>query len=190
MKKFIFAFALSLLIIGCLTDCSKNKSGHLYIPQLNKDLALFNKNSYWFYLNEKTSKPDCTYVKSDPQFYTYTDQDGSSESDNILVPYDGKFFLDVYMTGSIDGVLLNAPVVHCGSIVAYAPFKVEKIDSLYLNNHKFLNVYHTRFPSLTVHSDSVIFDTYMVPHIGIIKITKKTLGTDTTLSIVRWNVIQ
>jgi hypothetical protein len=127
---------------------------------------------------------------SDPQYWTYTAQDGSSVTDEIFIPFDGIFFLSEFLSGASTGVTLDAPVVHYSYIVAFAPYKVERFDSLYVNNKKFLNVYHTRFPTLTSHYDSIIFDTYMVPHIGIIKLTKKMPGTDTTLSIVRWKVFQ
>lgn len=190
MKKLIFVFILGLFMIGCLTNCRKTGSEHLTIPQLEKDLAVFNKNSYWVYLNESTTKLDCTYVNNDPQFYTYTAQDGSSVTDNIVVPFDGNYFFNEYLSGSFLGVLLDAPIVHFNGIAAYAPNIVERFDSLYVNNDKFFNVYRTCYSSLTAHYDSVILDTYMVPHIGIIKLTKKTLGTDTTLSIVRWKVSQ
>jgi hypothetical protein len=123
MKKLILVFVLSLLIVVCLTNCNKTKTQHLYISQFNKDIAVFNKNSYWVYLNEKTSKVDCTYIKSDPRFYTTTEQDGSSETDNILVPFDGSFFLEEFLNGSMTGVILDAPVVHYGSIVRWKVFQ-------------------------------------------------------------------
>jgi len=190
MKKLIFVFVLCLFMIGGFTNCRKTGSEHLSIPQLEKDLAVFNKNSYWVYLNESTTKLDCTYVNNDPRFYSYTAQDGSSVTDNIVVPFEGNYFFDEYLSGSFLGILLDAPIVHLNGIAAYAPNIVERFDSLCVNNNKFLNVYRTHYSSLTAHYDSVILDTYMVPHLGIIKLTKKTLGTDTTLSIVRWKVSQ
>lgn len=182
MKKWLF---IGFLII--LTNCNKDVVSHHYIPQLFKDVGAFNKNSYWVYHNEKTLALDSTYVISDPQVYSIID--GSSIYDFINVPFDGHFFIQESLQETEVGLLSR---IEQGSVINVFSDGtiVEKLDSMEVNNSKFINVYHTRQSSLTSQSDSITFDIYIVPHIGIIKLSKKLLETDTTFSIVRWRVFQ
>ena len=74
-----------------LTSCNKHERNYIYVPQLYKDVALFQKNSYWVYLNEKTLHVDCTYVRTDPNAYFETGELTSHEV--IIVPFDGNLFI-------------------------------------------------------------------------------------------------
>ena len=161
----------------------------VYIPQDYKDVALFKKNSYWIYKNEKTSKIDSTYVKSDPFFWHTLNE--TQTTDYIDVYFGGNLFEEEDL--SYTSVDLYLSIDSLSRIYVFSNFSniiVEKLDSLSLNNNKFTNIYHTRHSQLRNNLDTITFDTYLVPHIGIIKLTKKLLGTDTTISILRWNVSQ
>jgi len=168
-----------------LTGCNKRERNYIYIPQLYKDVALFQKNSYWVYLNEKTLQVDCTYVKTDPAFHFDSDELTSHEV--IIVPFDGNLFIQDDLFD--DAVILSSKIQPHFSIIIIQ-IDVEKLDSLYINKYVYHNVYHTHQSSLTAQSDSIILDTYVVPHIGIIKISKNIAGKDTTISLLRWNVKQ
>jgi hypothetical protein len=93
-----------LLILVILSCCNKTSTTHLYVSQNCKDVALFNKGSYWLYSSDKTSQIDCTFIKSDPSFFSRTEE--TTIYEQIIVPYDGDFFREEYLSGSMDGVLL------------------------------------------------------------------------------------
>jgi hypothetical protein len=182
MRKWFF-----IVLLFILTNCHKSESMHFPIPQTFKDVALFNKNSYWIYLNEKTSKTDSTYITSDPQFFTTST--GTDTFDDIIITFEGSLFTQEYLRDIF--VSLHSTIMPDFTIIVFSNYTIiEKFDSLNVNSHKFVNVFHTRQSSLTSKHDSIFFDTYLAPHIGIIKIIKKQLGTDSTFSLVRWRVSQ
>ncbi len=168
-----------------LTACTKHERTYLYVPQLYKDVALFQKNSYWAYLNEATLQIDSTYVNANPSSYFQSTDLSSYEV--INVPFDGSLFIKNSLF--VDAAILSATIQpHAGIIIMQS--NIEKLDSLNVNNHKFYNVYHNHQILVPLQSDSIFIDSYAVQHIGIIKLSKKVAGKDTTLSLLRWNSIQ
>jgi hypothetical protein len=179
MKKFLF-----FLVLIVFSACNKSPEGHLYIPQLYKDVGVFYKNSYWIYKNESTNILDSTYVLADPSFYTYHGE--STAKDVILVYFGGDLISQEYIDDV--GIVITSPLLHFSPSVFSKYTIIEKIDSLVVNGTKFYNVFHNRLPAATSDSTPVVFDTYLVEHIGIIKITKTINQIDTTISLIRWKV--
>jgi hypothetical protein len=180
---FFIGFIIGFLLI--LTSCNKHEKAYLYVPQLYKDVAFFKKNSYWVYLNEKTSQVDCTYTKSDP--VSYFELGELTYHEVITVPFDGNLFTRENLF--TDAVFLSSIIQPDFGIILIQSSS-ERIDSLSTIFNVFHNIYHTRHVAYPAQSDSIIFDTYTVPHVGIIKLSKKTAGTDTTFSLMRWNAMQ
>jgi hypothetical protein len=176
-----FSFFLMLIVFSA---CNKTPEIHHYVPQLYKDLGVFYKNSYWIYKNETTHTLDSTYVFTDPGFFSYHDE--GSTTDYILTYYGGGLIEQE----SIDNIqiIISSPVLHFSPSVFSNYTLLEKIDSMEVNGNKFRNVYHTRLPTVTSDSTPMVFNTYLVEHIGIIKITKTINQTDTTISLIRYNV--
>jgi len=168
-----------------LTACTKHEKTYLYVPQLYRDVALFQKNSHWVYLNEATLQIDSTYVNANPSSYFQSSDLTSYEV--INVPFDGSLFIKNSLF--VDAAFLTATFQpHAGIIIIQS--NTEKLDSLDVNNLRFYNVYHNHQILVPLQSDSIFIDSYAVPHIGIIKLSKKVADKDTTLSLLRWNVIQ
>jgi hypothetical protein len=74
-------YCLTLLILITmifLSSCKKEQTD-FYIPGDFKAWSCYKTGSYWVYLNEKTGKQDCTWVKSDTNYiqigYRDDDQD-------------------------------------------------------------------------------------------------------------------
>ncbi|HTX87518.1 MAG TPA: hypothetical protein VMC08_00885 [Bacteroidales bacterium] len=174
-----------MILLISLASCNRNKEVHNYIPQNIKDAALFEKNSYWVFLNERTLEADCTYVKFDPEFFSVPYM-GNSTFEGIEILFDGKPFITE--TLHVDFVDLETTLADFHVITDSN--NDETLDSLYINANKFFKVSHHRMTMLTYANDSIIVDSYLVPHVGIVKLSKRELGTDTTYSVLRWKVIQ
>ena len=116
-------YIIGFLLI--LTACNKHERIYLYVPQLYKDVALFQKNSYWVYLNEATLQIDSTYVNANPVSYFQSNDLSSYEV--IIIPFDGSLFIEKSLF--VDAAILSATIQpHAGIIIMQS--KIEKIDSL------------------------------------------------------------
>ncbi len=197
MKKIFF---LNIVLLLVISGCQKEqKSEHFTIPQIIKDMGYFKMNSYWVYKNEATMKLDCSYVSKDPVFYVYPE--GSHLTDHIWIDYNGFLIksdlspqdLIINTAWDPDDFLYNylntVPLGHTltGDGIIYSFLSID--DSLKIHDNTFRNVYHTRW-SYTYTPDTITFDTYLVPHVGLVKFSKKGAGFDTTMSLVRYNVYQ
>jgi hypothetical protein len=69
---------------------------------------------------------------------------------------------------------------------------VEKIDTLVLNNNKFVDVIHTRSSDNNRYPyyENCLNDYYFARNIGLIKYSVQTDTYDSTWSLVRWHTIQ
>jgi hypothetical protein len=63
-----------------------------------------------------------------------------------------------------------------------------KIDTLILNNNKFINVIHTR--NMGIYKSGYHYDYYFAKNIGLIKFSVSTVQYDTTWSLMRWHTNQ
>ena len=179
MKVFII-YCLGFL---CLISCNKHERTNIYVPQLYKDVGLFQKGSYWIYLNNKTLETDCTYVSTEPKSYFET---GDLSSRQIIsISYDSSLLFhcsldpdECYFTSILEpyGLILIRSIS-------------DKVDTLEVGNQKYSNVYHSRQINF-IGSDSVFFDVYCSPHVGIVKITKTIAGIDSSYNLLRWHVVQ
>lgn len=197
MRNIFFLIIFLLLVIS---GCQKEQQGkHFTIPQIIKDIGYFKMNSYWIYKNEVTLKLDCAYVSKDPVFYVYPE--GSASVDHIWIYYNGFLIKSDLCNPSFiiqnsldpDGFLYNyydlVPLGYTtsGEGSTYSFLSID--DSLKIHNNTFRNVYHTR-SSYTYSPDTITFDSYLVPHVGLVKFSKKGAGFDTTMTLVRYNVQQ
>jgi hypothetical protein len=94
----------------------------------------------------------------------------------------------VYWTtpGPLDTYIIETGTAVPGSDTTLHVFA--KIDTLILNNNKFINVIHTR----NIGGDKLgyYYDYYFAKNIGLIKFSVSTAQYDTTWSLMRWHTNQ
>ena len=184
-----------------LVECKKERV-HYTIPQELKDMALFQKNSYWIFKNENSNTVDSCFVDHDPDAYTL----GINESDGplrdiILVDVENSFinrysmdFSEIMISnGACSGIIYYVNTKIGGTYISWEKTKFENLayyDSIFINNIKIYSVHHTRYSFRSVYSDSAVYDYYVAKNIGIVKYQQHLNGTDTIYSIIRWHTIQ
>ncbi len=186
-----------LLTLGC-----KKQTTTYYIQDSFKPWTLFQKSSYWIYLNEKRNSPDSAFIENQPFSYFTPPSPATLQYEVINYTYSNCFINDAAIIAgrsspyyalvdffSSSHVLSAGMLDNTSNKASESCWLVERIDTLIINNNIFTNVLHTRDtnnypPSLCVK------DYYFVKNIGLIKFSIKTPKYDTTWSLVRWNVIQ
>ena len=204
IRVVLFLCCLILLLTG---GCKKKETSQiLYIDDSFKEWSLFQKDSYWVYLNEVNLTKDSSFVNMDPRsgfspppnegatvyyeqiYYELTNSFIKSvkiyrdpnQSDIIFGNYyPSDFALVVLISGYTNGTWLGS---------AYYCSFVEKLDTLLVNTNKFTNVIHTRVSNS--YYNNMQYDYYFVQNIGWVKYSVKTNTIDTTWSLVRWHVKQ
>ena len=186
-----------IFIIGCKKDRQ-----HYYISPLVKDIGFYQSQSYWLFKNEVSQKIDCTYVNKDPNIYTEGTGENTEEPliDKIII----EFKSNIYSSSSLEGqqiIGFMTPQVACiafngqatlGQKSTYPYLYVEKFDSLTINGKTFHPVYHTKYSILMndTQLDTLTYDFFLSPHVGPVKIKIKHGISDTTYSLLKYNVIQ
>ena len=197
----IWTFFIALILFF-LAGCKKKERVHYTIADDVKQYGLFQKGSYWIYLNESTNQIDCTYVSQPPVFYTENLEGPEDEPliDNIFVY--GPIFSKLWLTGnylflengfSIWAVFLSDVKVGNNRIIGSSKYQCLKMyDTLSINGIKFFQVLHTKYAALLLEGsiDSVINQFFIVPKIGIVKMRKACDQSDTTWSLLRYHVVQ
>jgi hypothetical protein len=203
---FIFLF-LSLFFLGCK---KKIETKYILVPDDFKAWSVFQKDSYWIYLNENTNQADSTFVtKCDRALYTDYDPYIHVYKENYYVRLSSIFlnkFWIVAQEGSSaqlyidsyhsDGFILSTdrienPFVH--EIPDYNSVKskvIEVIPNLQINNNTFTNVYHILVYFQKSNGDSVNDNFYLAKKIGLIKYKSRIGSVDTTWSLLRYHTIQ
>jgi len=193
---------MSFLIALCLFTNCKKEPIHYTIPDELKQLSVFNKGSYWIYINEKTSVLDSTYVKTDPDFYTLgiNDKDNSPLYDAVIVTVVSSFLHDYYTQFTSIIIDFKRSFGTAFEIDAKVGQKygsshdifelINYFDSISLNNQIYKSVFFTR--NTIVHDlvDTIKYDFYLAKNIGLIRLEKKYLNADTTWSLVRYHLLQ
>jgi hypothetical protein len=192
--RLLFFFILIFFSFGCKKD-----QKHYYISATVKDLGFFQKQSYWIFKNENTQEMDCTYVFKDPIIWTEnTDSKDEPLEDQIFVYFNSSFlksfqlrgeFLFGYMNNGSGCELYMGGIGIGQSLGTDSNYTyIDNYDTLTVNGNTYHSVYHTRYTAII--TDTLTYEFYLVPHIGAIKISKKFAQTDTTYTLIRYNVIQ
>ena len=206
-KIFIIFFILSLVFIGCKKS---EETKYVMVPDEFKAWTVYQKDSYWIYLNENINQADSTFVtKCDRSLYTDNDPYIHLYTESYDVRISGKFLINFNITageGPYTGQLINEyhalggglsmgwlenPYAHFGyNDPSYIHKVVEVIPSFVLNNKTYSNVYNILWAKQNFKGDSVIENYYLAKNIGLIKFKTRVGMADTTWSLLRYHVIQ
>jgi len=201
-----------LFVLGCLlpwfffnTGCKKDRI-HYYISDEVKKYGFFQQHSYWIYYNDITQRSDCTYIDRPLQIYTanITDPWDKPLIDNIFIYFESPFLTSNHLIENRIITEIKYPLIGCISFISDIKNNLGKkinnstyrrigmYDSLDVLDQRFYNVLHTSYSSLLQigSEDSLIYQFYMVPDIGMVKITKSYKQTDTVWSLQRYHVVQ
>lgn len=94
MKLFHFLSVIIVFLSFIGLSCKKEKT-ILNLSQGFKDYTVFNKNSYWIYVNDSSGIPDSSYVKDDP--FIYYSPNGNWSEEVIEVRVESGFFKGFYL---------------------------------------------------------------------------------------------
>jgi hypothetical protein len=186
----------SLLVLVLLVPSCK-KANTVYLLQDSfKGWALFQKNSYWVFLNEKSHLPDSMYIIESPYSWFQPMQNGKYQYEVIDYKFSNGFLLSAEIKAANDyyavlglqdfngwnTVLSSAVVDNLTNLLASGDV-IERLDSIIVNNNKFTNVIHIKD---TIQKKEY----YFAKNIGLFKFSKQIKNTDSVWSILRWHVIQ
>ena len=94
-KIILFLIYLGLLLLlSCKTKVSKPEA---FVPDTLKTIGLFNKHSFWVYINDSSGKADCTYVKDTP--IPGQRVDGDAIYHYLEIPLESSIFHSFYLEG-------------------------------------------------------------------------------------------
>jgi len=206
-KLFLIFLFLSIVFLGCK---KKIETKYIMVPDEFKTWTVFQKDSYWIYLNENTNQIDCTFVTysnrmlytdNDPYIHVYTEYYSVHFSSGFLSffyikagegPYTQQDIFEYHTSGlGLTSGRLENPFVQYGYIDPSHRSKViEVIPSLHLNNSTYTNVYNILWTSQNNKGDSIIENYYLTKNIGLIKFTSRIANVDTTWSLLRYHIIQ
>jgi len=194
-----------VLILFFSAGCKKKERVHYTIADDVKQYGLFQKDSYWIYLNETTQTYDCTFVNQTPVFYTENLKGPEDEPliDNIRIYLSGKHIEQISLAGNylmedfspfslnpmfISGVNLHKSRLFGSSIYTF----VSEFDSLQIEGRTYYQVIQTRedMPDGNTISDSINQNFFLAKNIGLIQIKREYPHTDTTWSLLRYHVVQ
>lgn len=198
-------FSGCLLFIVLISGCTKFTPTNYYIDNSFMPWALFQKGSYWVYLNDNGQVLDSTYItaKSDTGFnpplsensdhyewITYQVSNGFYKVAQICKEQNDSYLLlsGFYPRGYWFYVLNSFMTTGLTSVSPYSLYVVERLDTMHLNNNLFTNVIHTR--DTDYYENSWRHDYYFAKNIGLVQFSVKTSTFDSTWSLVRWHVVQ
>jgi len=202
LRNKLFVMACLLMLFYLNSGCKKERT-HYHISDEVKKYGLFQQYSYWIYYNEATQESDCTFVELPPVFFTENESDPMDEPliDNVFIYLDSPILSSLRLTGNY---LINVFKLHSQRISFIAGItqnssriigsstyrRVVIYDSMYVLGKCFHNVLHTSYSTLMEigSTDSLIYEFYMVPYIGMVKIRKTFQQTDTVWSLQRYHV--
>jgi hypothetical protein len=193
-----------LIIISSfvLVSCQKKETTY-QIQNSFKEWVLFQKGSYWIYSDKKNNKIDSSYILYGPNENII---DPSVDQPYQVISYSqlhiGSFI--IYATAN-DSYFMNQKGISAGvriisnsvvsgnsNSVTKTCWVIERFDSLMLENNIFYNVIHVRDTNSENinYPESLALDYYIAKKIGVIKVSLKTNQVDSTLTLLRWHVIQ
>jgi hypothetical protein len=199
-------FIYCLLFLVLVSNCKKKGTTTYYIDNSFKEWVLFQKGSYWVYLNEKRQVQDSTYIIMQPRYgFTPPPSENLDHYEQIYYDVSNSFLKSVainrepgdsyvsleffYPDDGAGFTGLNSSITDGTWSGSSNSFKlIEKIDTIFLNSSRFTNVIHTR--STSTYYDNLQNDYYFAKNIGLVKFAIKTNTFDSTWSLMRWHVIQ
>ena len=203
-RIFLFICVLSICIL-LLSSCSKNERTHYYISEEVKTYGFFEEYSYWIYQNEVTNQVDCTFVNAPTVFFTenLTDPEDEPLIDHIFVYLESSLLKKFHLTGNylfaifqpltITFSFVSRVKLHESWISGTSKYScIALYDSLLIADKYFYNVLQTREAALIdpSSSDSIIFNFFLAPDIGLVRIRKTYQQTDTVWNLIRHHVIK
>lgn len=206
LKKVFKLILFGVLVFIGLSDCKKNQAGYYDVEGSFKEWVLFQKGSYWIFMNEGNHTTDSTIIRSPPvSWYTPPADENVDHYEEIYFSFKNSFILTEYIwkepdysyaaigcfyPPNADYRALNSAFINGQSnsgLTVYTTL-VERIDTMLLNNNKFFNVLHTR--SIDAGQNYLQNDYYFVKNIGLVKFSMKTNAFDSTWSVLRWHIVQ
>ena len=186
-----------------LTSCRKNETKLYYINDAFKSWALFQDGSYWIYQNKETSVMSKIIVSTQPEYYFSPPAPAQYRFQEVYSKFSGGFLLNSAIssygddatlslrdfTDSEDQVLSYYETLNLSNSSSPSSKVVERLDSCRINNNVFRNVIHT-MDTASYKTKFFRKDYYFVQHVGLVKFSIKTESTDSSWSLVLWNVIQ
>jgi hypothetical protein len=204
MRILNYKLALMCLLFSAIFSfVSCKKEEHYYpIQDSFKEWTVFKTGSYWIFYDSETNKNDSSFVYENPVSYIYRDGGsipyevisflqwnigdfrigGSQENNSILVNKEGYggTLLSYYATANIS------------NYISYACRVIDRFDTLTLLGNTFHSVIHirNRIQDATGYDSIGFMDYYFAKNIGVIKASIKTSTVDSTLTLVRWHIVQ
>jgi len=190
-----------LLLLPIMTLNCKKQNSVYSIQDSFKPWVIFQKGSYWVYLNEVNHTIDSTYIDKSPTSFYTPPAPASIQYEEVTFTYSSGFLKKMYVSSGKDVPYcilgdyiddtraLSARIIDNSSIqVSESCWLVEKIDTVVINNKVFTNVLHTR--DTNNHPSSLsVKDFYFMKDVGLIKYSIKTPNIEGTWSLMRWHCI-
>lgn len=205
MRMRIKIILLTILIISCMTNCSKkNERTHYTINDSIKPYCVFQKGSYWVYKLPYSNSTDTTKVyrvdsytaNSNPNYDEGPLNDVISISiyskifREFSLDHDGQMIFDQF--GNL-GISILTPmsvgqryITTSQDICEYLEF----LDTLSCNGNLFQDVIHTRYSVYTGSNDTLRFEYYIGKGTGLVIYKKYFNGIDSTWSLIQFHTNQ
>jgi len=199
--KLLVYLLLSLSIL--LYSCKKNSTSVDYIDNSFKPWALFQKGSYWVYLDEKKQIVDSTYINIQPITFLSPPAPASHQYECVTFNISNSFIKTCVINAGGDNPMLtfwdfnsnNEVLDNYNTNGLGTPLSpigcslVEIIDSVVINSNIFTHVVHTKDTN-NYYPHQWRKDYYFAKNIGLLKFSIKTDSIDSTWSLLRWHVVQ
>jgi hypothetical protein len=204
MRVKMFFGLLSIMVI--LASCAKKTDSTIYIPDQFKKYSLFKLGSYWIFKNEKSFSTDSSYISKPPfmQYEQFENNGTTSTLEFCQIYYEGKLINHTSISAYHYTMwLLNAYASSClipgcfspgfvNNETSYSTFKtIEYLDSLKINNNLFRSVIHTQHTDFFSNNDTVIYNYYLAPGIGLVKFelfNSHANRADTTWTLIKYHI--
>ena len=198
--KTIIYFTFFLLL---LCNCKKEPSVY-YVQDSFKEWTVFQKGSYWVFLNENNKSFDSNFINENPSI-TYIPSTPPQEeiiginlNSNFIEDYSIRAgaqnisFLRISLYApDIDPIALSTWVTNGTSNQASNYCWLVKVHStLLINGNTFNNVIQMRDSNNLYDGTKSIKNYYYVKNVGLVKLERKLNEADTIWSLVRWQVLQ
>jgi hypothetical protein len=204
MARFV-KIIISVLILVFSFSCKKELT-HYYVSDAFKRWTVFNKGSYWIFVNDSTSAIDSVFVKAEPR---YLDIPPYSSKDNftlewIELSYSSAFFspteivlkegggetfyMHIYNTSMYTLIASSADkfIPYYENINEGSTYQLLSQDSVfYLGAEKFYNVVSTQ---RMFNGEKWTF--WFAKDIGLIKVSGENTNSDFTWSLLRYHIVK
>ncbi len=191
---------LTFLIVVSAFSCKKDKTEQFYLSDAFKRWTVFEKGSYWVFLNDSTKATDSVYLNEDPKFLEVKPNNSNMNftEEWIEMSYSSTFFSsseqhvtdwgEEFYRVRIHGNDFQALIANSSDIFEpeYGSFKLLSQDSVYyLGPAKFDNVVKTQD---IAHGKT--WNCWFARDIGLIKITGKNTNPDFSWSLLRYHIVK